>query len=96
MACEGWLTETFDVVRPRVVLALGAIAWRSAWDELRRREWAEGPRPRFAHAARVALEGDRILLGSYHPSQQNTFTGRLTESMLEEVFAMAREHLNRG
>ena len=75
----------------RVIVALGAFAWdgalralRAAGDEIPR------PRPRFAHGAEV--EAGRVtLLGCYHPSQQNTFTGKLTEAMLDAVFARARE-----
>jgi uracil-DNA glycosylase family 4 len=73
----------------RVVVALGAFAW----DGVLRAGVALGRRPerrpRFAHAAEAEL-GPRMLLGSFHPSQQNTFTGKLTEEMLDEVFARAR------
>lgn len=88
--CRPWLIETIDLVQPRVLLALGQIAWKAALDEARRREWQSGKLPKFGHAAEVALAGGRWLLGSYHPSQQNTFTGKLTEPMLDAVFTAAR------
>ena len=91
--CHDWLEQTIDLLPVRVFLALGQIAWRSVLDEMRRREWIIGPSPKFGHAARARLEGDRWLVGSYHPSQQNTFTGRLTEPMFDHVFEMVRKLL---
>jgi uracil-DNA glycosylase len=73
-----------------VIVGLGQIAWRAAIDVARRHKWYSGPIPKFAHGAVVHLAGSRALVGSYHPSQQNTFTGRLTEAMLDAVFATAR------
>jgi uracil-DNA glycosylase len=75
----------------KVVLALGGFAW----DGFLYAAEAFGhtlpkPRPKFGHAARAAL-GPYVLLGSYHVSQQNTFTGRLTAPMLDDVFARARD-----
>ena len=91
--CAPWLTAELTLLLPttRVVLCLGGFAWDAALRQL----VAAGrdlprPRPRFGHGA-VAAIGDISLLGCYHPSQQNTFTGRLTPSMLDEVFATARE-----
>ncbi len=79
--------------RVRVFLALGAIAWRACLDHARR-AGASLPRPRpvFAHGATVRLEAlaARVLLGSFHVSQQNTQTGRLTPSMLDAVLAKAK------
>ena len=75
--------------RPRVFVSLGALAFRTCLDILR----AEGaslprPRPRFAHGARFRIGGD-VVLATYHPSQQNTFTGKLTPPMLSAVFRRA-------
>ena len=94
--CRRWLVATLDLVPVRVLCALGQIAWKSAIDQARTRQWYQGRAPRFAHGAEVALAGGRLLLGSYHPSQQNTFTGRLTEPMLDDIFRRAREALDRG
>ena len=88
--CAQWLEETVDLLPVRVFLALGQIAWRATIDHLRCRGWYEGRLPRFAHGERLNLSGGRTLLASYHPSQQNTFTGVLTEPMFDEVFATAR------
>ena len=75
----------------RVVVALGAYAWDGALRALRMLgHEVPRPRPRFAHGAEVEI-GGYALLGCFHPSQQNTFTGRLTEGMMEEVFERARE-----
>ncbi|MCI0359940.1 MAG: uracil-DNA glycosylase [Planctomycetaceae bacterium] len=89
--CRHWLAETLDLVQPRVFLALGQIAWKAVLAEARRRTWQSGKLPAFAHGSVAPLAGSRWLVGSYHPSQQNTFTGKLTEPMLDAVFARVRE-----
>jgi uracil-DNA glycosylase len=91
--CRQWLDETIDLTKPKVLLALGQIAWRAIITEARQRNWYSGPLPKFAHAAKVPLSDNRWLLGSYHPSQQNTFTGKLTEPMFDAVFKQARRLL---
>ena len=80
-----------QALRPPVILALGAIGWKAALAALAD-SGAElpRPRPRFGHGAEVEIGATR-LLGSYHVSQQNTFTGRLTEAMLDDVLCRARE-----
>ena len=74
-----------------VVVALGKIAW-DAYLRARRESGQPVPRPlpRFGHGALVRLPDGMVLLGSFHPSQQNTFTGKLTRPMLRAVFARAR------
>ncbi|MEX0977840.1 MAG: uracil-DNA glycosylase [Pirellulales bacterium] len=92
--CHEWFERTIDVMPVVVVLALGQIAWRALVVETRKRGWHTGPIPKFAHEARLPLAGGRWLLGSYHPSQQNTQTGVLTEPMFDRVFRAARKLLN--
>ena len=75
----------------RVVIALGSFAWDGALRTL----GASGaeiprPKPRFGHMSEGTV-GGLTLLGCYHPSQQNTFTGRLTEEMIDAVFVRARD-----
>jgi uracil-DNA glycosylase len=75
----------------RVLLALGAYAWESAFRAIASITGEEvRPRPRFGHGAGARV-GRYSVIGSYHPSQQNTFTGRLTLPMLREVLTLARE-----
>jgi len=75
----------------RVVVALGAIAWDAALRALdRARHALPRPRPRFGHGATLELPGAPVLLGCYHPSQQNTRTGRLTAGMLDRILERAR------
>ena len=95
-ACAQWLDREVELVLPavRAVVALGSFAWSAALGTLARCGIAvPRPRPRFAHGAELQLGGvpggERLVLGCYHPSQQNTFTGRLTEGMLDAVFARA-------
>jgi uracil-DNA glycosylase len=74
----------------RVIVALGAFAWDGALRALAALGHAVKPRPRFGHRAEAAI-GPYQLLGCFHPSQQNTFTGKLTPGMLDAVFDRARE-----
>jgi uracil-DNA glycosylase family 4 len=95
--CRPWIDREITLLAPtlRVVVALGAYGWDGALRALGGAGYdVPKPRPRFGHAARVDLprsEGGVALLGCYHPSQHNTFTGRLTPAMLDAVFASARD-----
>jgi uracil-DNA glycosylase family 4 len=84
--CLPYAAEELELIGPTVIVCLGAFAWDAAC-----RLHGLRPRPRFGHGAEFAIEGGPVLLGTYHPSQQNTFTGKLTEPMLDAVFARARE-----
>jgi uracil-DNA glycosylase len=86
--CLPWLVDELALLaRARVIVCLGGFAWDCAMRVL------DAPRPRakFAHGAELAVADRWTLLGCYHVSQQNTFTGRLTEPMLDHVFARARK-----
>ena len=82
--------EIRALARLDVVVALGAFAWDGALRALSALGHAVRPRPRFGHLAEVRV-GPIVLVGCFHPSQQNTFTGKLTEAMLDEVFEHARD-----
>ena len=90
-ACLPFLVRELRLLtRARTIVCLGAFAWDGALRALAALGHPARPRPRFAHAAEAAI-GPYILMGSFHPSQQNTFTGRLTPEMLEAVLRRARE-----
>jgi uracil-DNA glycosylase len=86
--CAGYLEAEMELLPWRVAVALGGFGWDAV---LRARGWV-GRKPRFGHGAEAELPDGRLLVGSYHVSQQNTFTGRLTEAMLDEVLSTARRH----
>jgi uracil-DNA glycosylase len=96
--CGRWLDAELDLLAPtlRAVVVLGGFGWQALLPVLARAGWAvPRPRPRFGHGARATLvpgvpgRAPLELFGSYHVSQQNTFTGRLTPAMLEEVLGAA-------
>lgn len=91
-ACRPWLEAELDLLPDlQVVVALGGEAWRQMIALYRDRGDYAGRRvPRFGHGTEIAI-GTRTMIGSYHPSQQNTFTGRLTSDMLDAVLARACE-----
>jgi len=88
--CAPYLVrELAALEQVRVVVALGAFAWDAALSTFATMGVAPPkPKPRFGHAAEAKVER-WTLLGSYHPSQQNTFTGRLTRPMLDAIFDRA-------
>src|SRR4029077_14881675 len=96
--CAPWLEAEFALVArsARVIVCLGGFAWQAAWPMLRAAGFAvPRPRPKFGHGSEVALAAPAgmgsqvLLLGCYHPSPQNPFTGRVTPAMLDDVFARA-------
>jgi uracil-DNA glycosylase family 4 len=94
--CSPWLARELALLAGlRVVVVLGGFGWTSLWPVLAQAGYAlPRPRPAFGHGVEVTLSspgGPLTLLGCYHVSQQNTFTGVLTEPMLDAVLARARE-----
>jgi uracil-DNA glycosylase len=85
--CLPYAREELSLMpRVRVIVCLGAFAWEAAC-----RLYGVRPRPKFAHGAEFPLpDGGPVLLGCFHPSQQNTFTGKLTEPMMDAVLGRAR------
>jgi uracil-DNA glycosylase len=96
--CAPWLTAELSLLAEhlRVIVCLGHFAWQAIWAQLTSLG-AQVPRPRpaFGHGAEILLDrkpaGPLLVLGCYHPSQQNTFTGRVTGDMLDAIFLRARE-----
>ncbi len=95
--CLPWLERELGLLDcVRVIVTLGSFAWDVALRALAAvGEGRSRPRPKFGHGAE-ALIGRFTLLGCYHPSQQNTFTGKLTEPMIDRVFERAKELAARG
>jgi uracil-DNA glycosylase len=99
-ACAPWLVAELRLVAAdlRVIVCLGGFAWQAMWSAMGRGGFTlPRPRPAFGHGAEVRLAGphqpgDVLLIGCYHPSQQNTFTGRVTPAMLDAIFTRARDY----
>lgn len=89
--CAPWLDAEWAMIGAgvRVMVALGGFAWQVALTLLAK-ELVGTPKPKFGHGAVVQLPSGLVLLGCFHPSQQNMFTGRLTPAMLDDVMADAR------
>ncbi len=96
MNCSGFLDETFEIARnKKVILCLGQIAWQNVWKLLVRQGMAKvAERVEFAHGAEATLSNGIRVLASYHPSQQNTFTGKLTEPEFDKIFFRCRDLLS--
>ena len=94
--CRGYLERELAVVRPRVVLALGRIAWDAYLRILQLRGVITSKgKYSFAHGAEAKLPNGILLVGVYHPSQQNTQTGRVTAAMYSRVFRRIKRHLGK-
>jgi uracil-DNA glycosylase family 4 len=97
--CQPWIRQEIVLVADslRVVVALGGFGWTGALDALAAAGYVvPKPRPKFGHGTSATLVGPEgrsvTLLGCFHPSQQNTFTGRLTEPMLDDVLGRAASY----
>jgi len=96
--CSSYFGQTFDLMPDlRGVVCLGRIAFDACLRLYRSRGWLPaGPRPKFAHGAYYPFENAPFLLACFHPSQQNTFTGKLTPDMIRAVFGRAADLLKAG
>ena len=90
--CFDWLVSLLtQMPEIKAVLALGGIAWNACLKLYGHKKWTFSTRPKFGHLAIAKPKQGPLLVGSYHPSQQNTFTGRLTPEMLDQVFLKLNE-----
>ena len=91
--CREYLLREWQLLRNvQVVLGLGKIGFDAAFDAARQLHYTDiKTRPRFGHGCEVRLNENLCLMGTYHPSQQNTFTGKLTEPMLDSIFTRIKE-----
>lgn len=88
--CADYLLREVSMLKPKVILALGGLGWNAVLKTLLELGHViPTPRPKFGHGAEVSFDAI-TLLGCYHVSQQNTFTGRLTESMIDKVLERAK------
>jgi uracil-DNA glycosylase family 4 len=99
-ACRPWLERELELLAPelRCIVALGGLAWNQLLRVAADQGWAvPSPRPKFGHGEEVSIGPPTpgatgcLLLGSYHPSQQNTFIGRLTEPMFDAIWSRAAQ-----
>ena len=96
--CQPFLVREVEALhRLRAIVCLGGFGWQQAIRTLRAMSVSiPAPTPAFGHLAEVRLTNGLTLIGSYHPSQQNTFTGRLTRPMIDDVFRAARRVIEEG
>ncbi len=94
--CSSYLAEELSILRPKVTVCLGSIAFNAVMVTLKTLGLeVPRPRPRFTHGAEFSI-GTTVVLGCYHVSQQNTFTGRLTPAMIDTVLQRARKLAGKG
>ena len=103
--CSEWFLQLVHKLPVTVIVALGGLAWNAVWQQIGAEQsssvnaskpastFTKKTRPKFGHGAETQLTSSIVMIGSYHPSQQNTFTGRLTEPMLDQIIIRAKELL---
>lgn len=90
--CSHFLKETLTAANPRVIIALGRVAWDALLREFKKKA-PEFKKPTFKHGQAFEFR-DTLIIASFHPSQQNTFTKRLTEEMFDALFSKAKNYLS--